>query len=138
VPIGKAAGSALHAVIPRAEAADDRQAVETLDVFRRDVGCFVRAKDFLSQIVDCRDTDLEKRSLYFKHLALLIAEEARHDPIDLAAVTMTHYHLRDLGRRTLELREPAADYEPLRPLTGLGSGIPRDPPQALLSEIVGR
>jgi hypothetical protein len=43
-------------------------------VFRRDVGGFVRAYDFLSQIVDYRDTNLEKRSLYLE--SAILAQQA--------------------------------------------------------------
>lgn len=116
----------------------DKKAIEELDLFRKDLGGFVRAYDFLSQIIDYGDSDLEKRSIFFKHLIPLIAEEARHDEIDLSVVLMTHYNLRDLGKRGLGLGEHHDDDTVLKPMTGVGSRVPQDPKQALLSEIVGK
>jgi type I restriction enzyme R subunit len=49
---------------------------------------------------------------------------------------MTHYHLRDLGQRPLPLGvKEGAEYR-LDPLTTVGSRVPQDPRQALLSEII--
>lgn len=121
-----------------AEQAKDKKAIEVLDVFRKDLTSFVRAYDFLSQIVDYGDSDLLKRSIFFKHLAPLIAEEARHEAIDLSAVLMTHYNLRDLGKRQMGLGEPTEEPTTLDPLTSVGGRVPQDPKQAMLSEIVGR
>ena len=116
--------------------AGDKAALEALELFRQDLGAFVRAYDFLSQLLDYGDTDLEKRGIFFKHLSPLIAEDARHDAIDLSAVLMTHYHLRDLGQRPLVLGvQEGAEYR-LDPLTAVGSRLPQDPHQALLSAII--
>ena len=46
----------------------DKATVEELDLFRKDVGSFVRLYDFLSQIVNYADTGLEKRSLFLRLL----------------------------------------------------------------------
>jgi type I restriction enzyme R subunit len=119
-----------------AEQQKDKKAIEALDLFRKDLGGFVRAYDFLSQIVDYGDSDLFKRSLFYKHLIPLIAEEVRHEMIDLSSVLMTHYNLRDLGKRKLGLGEPTDEPTTLDPMTGIGSRMPQDPTQALLSEIV--
>lgn len=121
-----------------AEQQKDKKAIEALDLFRKDLGGFVRAYDFLSQIVDYGDSDLFKRSLFYKHLAPLIAEEVRHEAIDLSAVLMTHYNLRDLGKRKLGLGDSTDEPATLDPMTGIGSRVPQDPAQALLSEIVGK
>ncbi len=122
-----------------AEQQKDKKAIETLDLFRKDLGGFVRAYDFLSQIVDYGDSELFKRSLFYKHLAPLIAEGVRHEAIDLSSVLMTHYNLRDLGKRQMELgaEQDRAEYQ-LAPMTETGSRVPQDPRQALLSEIVGK
>jgi type I restriction enzyme R subunit len=44
---------------------DNRQRA---DLFRKDLARLSVAYDFLSRIVDFADTDLEKRSIYYKHL----------------------------------------------------------------------
>jgi type I restriction enzyme R subunit len=38
-----------------------------MHILRKDVGGLIRAYDFLPQIVGVADTDLEKRSILFKH-----------------------------------------------------------------------
>lgn len=119
-----------------AEQQKDKKAIEALDLFRKDLGGFVRVYDFLSQIVDYGDSELFKRSLFYKHLAPLIAEGVRHEAIDLSSVLMTHYNLCDLGKRKLGLGEPTEERTTLDPMTGIGSRLPQDPKQALLSEIV--
>jgi type I restriction enzyme R subunit len=40
---------------------DDNAELDALDLFRKDVGSFIRLYDFMSQIIDYGDTDLEKR-----------------------------------------------------------------------------
>src|ERR1019366_3961988 len=51
----------------------DKKAQDGLELFRRNLTAFVRAYDFLSQIVDYgSDTSLEKRSIFFRHLAPLL------------------------------------------------------------------
>lgn len=121
-----------------ARSSQDKKSQEELDLFRKDLSAFVRAYDFLSQIVDYGDSDLEKRSIFFKHLAPLIAEDARPDEVDLSAVLMTHYNLRDLGQRKLGLSEESGTDTGLKPMTDAGSKVAQDPKQALLSEIVSQ
>jgi type I restriction enzyme R subunit len=44
----------------RARDSDDKEALDALDLFRKDVASFIRLYDFLSQIINYGDTDLEK------------------------------------------------------------------------------
>ncbi|HEY2215083.1 MAG TPA: hypothetical protein VGH31_08515, partial [Acidimicrobiales bacterium] len=53
----------------------DKLALDELQVFRKDVGTFIRQYDFLSQIVNYEDPSLEKLSIYLRHLALVISTE---------------------------------------------------------------
>jgi type I restriction enzyme R subunit len=112
---------------------DDKEALDALDLFRKDVASFIRLYDFLSQIIDYGDTDLEKRSVFFTHLLPLLAEETEHQPIDLSAVKLTHYRLEALEERRLKLGE---DEKKLAPITEVGSGVPREPETAPLSELI--
>lgn len=118
-----------------AEIAKDKKEVEKLDLFRKDISGFVRAYDFLSQIVDYGDTDLERRSIFYKHLAPLIAEGYQLEEIDLSEVLMTHHNLRNLGNRDLGLT-PDDEEHGLKPMTDVGSRVPQDPQLAMLKEIV--
>ena len=99
------------------------------------MGGFIRAYDFLSQIVDYSDTDLEKRSIFFKHLLPLLKNTQKKQAIDLSAVQLTHYKLSDKGKQAIKLEQNTDEYK-LQPLTGIGSGQPHDPEIALLSQIV--
>jgi len=48
--------------------------IETLQLFRSDVAAYVRAYDFLSQIIDLGDTGLEKRALFYRLLIPVLAD----------------------------------------------------------------
>jgi type I restriction enzyme R subunit len=113
----------------------DKEATDELDVFRRDVGTFVRTYDFLSQIVDFGDTDLEKRAIFLKHLLPLLRSLRSRDEIDLSEVKLTHYKLSDKGKQDIALASGSEDGK-LKPLTDLGSGKPHDPEQVLLTQVV--
>ncbi len=115
--------------------ADDKHALDELELFRKDVGGFIRTYDFLSQIVSYDDTDLEKRSIFFKHLLPWLKNNERGDPIDLSVVNMTHYKLSNMGKRSVALGSPTDD-DKLKPLTDVGSGQARDPHRVMLSELI--
>ena len=55
-----------------ARASDDSLEVEKLETFKKNVGSFVRAYDFLSQIINYSDTELEKRSMFLRLLQRVV------------------------------------------------------------------
>jgi type I restriction enzyme R subunit len=114
----------------------DRQEIDALEVFRKDLASFIRAYDFLSQIINYGDTDLEKRSAFYRHLLPWLKTENLNEPIDLSGVELTHYRLQDLGKRSIRLDDKAGEEGKLKPMTDVGTGVPRDRQQASLSEIV--
>jgi type I restriction enzyme R subunit len=116
---------------------DDKEAVDALRIFRKDVGGFIRAYDFLSQIVDFADTDLEKRSIFFKHLLPWLKDERSHQQVDLSAVKLTHYKLSDTGKQAIRLAQDSDEYR-LQPLTSLGSGVAHDAETAMLAQIIAK
>lgn len=117
--------------------AHDKEAVDALTLFRKDVGGFVRTYDFLSQIVDYADTDLEKRSIYFKHLLPWLKDERSRDVVDLSAVKLTHYKLSDKGQQEIKLGQDLEEYK-LKPISALGSGKARNPESVLLAAIIAK
>lgn len=117
--------------------AQDKEDIDGLILFRKDVGGFVRAYDFLSQIVDYADTDLEKRSIFFKHLSPWLRDERSRDVVDLSAVKLTHYKLSDKGRQEIKLGQDLDEYK-LKPINDLGSGKARDPETVLLVAIIAK
>ena len=116
------------------EAGDTARLVE-LDLFRSDVNSFIRAYDFLGQIINYHDTGLEKRSIFYRLLAPLISDENRDRSVDLSAVKLTHYSLRAEEVEDLQL---GGDGEPLTPHTSVGSGAAKDPEYVRLREIIDK
>jgi type I restriction enzyme R subunit len=121
-----------------AEGKKDRKAMDELDVFRKDVISFVRAYDFLSQIIDYGDTTLEKHALFFRNLTPWLREERRHDPLDLSSVQLTHYRLKKKDAQRIDLKDNSADTKLEPAFAGIGSGKAYEKEQAQLSEIISK
>ena len=107
--------------------------VEELKLFRSDLTAFIRAYDFLSQIIDYHDTGLEKRSIFYRLLVPLIREDVVNTDLDLDGVALTHYNLRPEEVEDLQL---SGEGDPLAPFTSVGSGTARDPEFVRLREII--
>ncbi|AFD27800.1 type I restriction endonuclease subunit R [Deinococcus gobiensis] len=69
----------------------------TLEVFRHDLGSFVRSYDFLTQIITYDDPDLARRTVVYRLLQPLLATERLRDPIDLSGLLMTHHRIKQAG-----------------------------------------
>lgn len=117
------------------DAQEAKDALDTLLLFKRDLGTFVRVYAFLSQLFDYGNTAIEKRAIFFKHLLPLLEFGREREGVDLSKVVLTHHRLKDQGVRPLLLGEPEADYR-LTPLSESGGGQVQDKEKALLSEIV--
>jgi type I restriction enzyme, R subunit len=120
-----------------AKDAGDKKRLDELELFRKDLASFVRLYDFLAQIINYGDTDLEKRAICFRLLLPLLATERLSEEIDLSGVELTHYRLKDQGTRGLNLKEGAGDFG-LPPPGEVGSGESRDPLLAKLAAIIQR
>ncbi len=121
----------------RASLKEAKETKDALDLFKKNLGTFVRFYEFMSQIIDYDDEELEKLNVFATSLRAVIKTENLDEPIDLSSVEMTHYKLRMVGERDYRLGESEGEYE-LPPADGLGSGMPRDPKTEKLSEIVAR
>ena len=114
-----------------------KQEKDALEIFKKDLGTFVRFYEFMSQIVDYDDKNLEKLSLYARHLQPMLRETLLdEDDIDLNGVLLSHYRLSKIRQQDLELKDDAAEY--LQPGEGLGTGIPKDKKEEFLSQIISR
>lgn len=121
-----------------AKDAQDKKRLDELELFRKDLASFVRLYDFLAQIINYGDTELEQRAIVFRLLLPLLAtERLGEDAIDLSGVRLTHYRLRDQGARRLNLKEGGEDFA-LAPPGEVGSAEGRDPLRAQLAEIIQR
>jgi len=111
---------------------------DALDLFKKDLATFTRFYEFMSQIVDFDDKDLEKLNLYGRHLYPLLREEAEdEDTPDLENIQLTHYRLQKQREQDLMLND-AKDDPTLDPGGEFGTGRARDKKLEAFSIIISR
>ncbi|MGB5446604.1 MAG: type I restriction endonuclease subunit R, partial [Psychromonas sp.] len=111
---------------------------DSLELFKKDLGSFTRFYEFMSQIVDYDDKELEKLSLYARHLRPLLREKViEEDDVDLENVVMSHYRLSKIRQQDIKLKEDAPDYK-LEAGNEVGSGKAKDKKEEFLSQILAR
>ncbi len=110
---------------------------DRLELFKKDLGSYVRSYEFLSQIVDYDDPELEKLSLYARHLRPMLREKiVGEDEIDLNNIEMSHYRLSKIRELDIKLK---ANEEALLPVGGEeGTAKPKDKKEEFLSIILQR
>lgn len=113
--------------------AEDALEIERLELFRGDLTSFVNAYDFLSQILDFGDTDIEKLSIYARALAETIKDSNRKQAIDLSEVKLLSYSINPGQTHSIPLTGEA-ELDPA--FTEAGSKVPEDPELATLLAIV--
>lgn len=102
-------------------------------LFRADMGAFLRAYSFLSQIFDYGATALEARSIFYRRLLPLLGFGRERDRVDTSKIVLTHHRLTGQRPRTLGLNGEGPHLEPM---SGAGSGSIQDKEKVLLAEIV--
>ncbi len=113
-----------------------KQAKDALEIFKKDLGTFVRFYEFMSQIVDYDDKDLEKLSLYARNLRPMLRETVvDDDEIDLGNVVLSHYRLSAIREQSLQLKEDTGVYK-LEPGDDVGGAKPKDKKEEFLSQII--
>jgi len=115
-----------------------KQAKDALDIFKKDLGSFVRFYEFMSQIVDYDDKDLEKLSLFARNLSPMLRDSnGGGDDIDLNNVELSHYRLSIIGQQDLKLKQNSSD-DKLNPGDGVGGAKAKDKQEEFLSQIIER
>ncbi|MDK1198830.1 DEAD/DEAH box helicase family protein [Cronobacter dublinensis] len=115
-----------------------KQEKDRLEIFKKDLGSFVRLYEFMSQIVEYDDKSLEKLSLFARHLRPLLHEQRlEEDEIDLSNVEMSHYRLSKIQEQHIKLQEDAAEYQ-LTPGNDVGTAKAKDKKEEFLSQILAR
>ncbi|MGV0871409.1 type I restriction endonuclease subunit R [Mycolicibacterium sp. XJ879] len=112
----------------------DKAALAELDMFRKDVGSFVRLYDFMSQIIYYGDPALEKKHIYLRHLEREIQPENYTAPIDLSDVVLKKVKQIDRGRIDIGLGVRVG----LTGITAAGSGEKRDPKMVAFQQVLDR
>ncbi|WP_417535226.1 type I restriction endonuclease subunit R [Methylophaga sp.] len=116
---------------------DCKQEKDALEIFKKDLGTFVRFYEFMSQIVDYNDKDLEKLSLYARNLRPLLREtRLDDDEILLDSIVLSHYRLSKIRQQDLKLREESATY--LVPANEAGKAKAKNKREEWLSQIISR
>lgn len=111
---------------------------DKLDIFKKDLGTFVRFYEFMSQIVDYDDKDLERLSIYARNLRPMLRESMiDEDDIDLTNVILSHYRLSKIREQDLKLKESTDEFK-LEPGKELGTGKSKDKKEEFLSQIIDR
>ncbi len=115
-----------------------KQEKDRLEIFKKDLGSFVRFYEFMSQIVEYDDKDLEKLSLFARHLRPLLHEQRlEEDEVDLSNVEMSHYRLSKIHEQDLRLQEETPDYT-LDASNDIGTAKAKDKKEEFLSQVLSR
>ena len=115
-----------------AQAAKDQ--MDSLSLFRADLTAFQRLYTFLSQIFDYGNTDIEKRSMFYKRLIPLLKFGREREGVDLSQVVLTYHNLKNRGKQSLQLQDK--EYPKLDPITEAGTGSVQEKEKAYLNEII--
>ncbi len=110
--------------------------LNALLLFQSDMGAFQRLYTYLSQIFDYGNTEIEKRSIFYKQVLRLLEFGREREGIDLSKVVLTHHTLKNQGKRPMPLND--GDSIPLNPITEAGSGMVREKEKAYVSVIISK
>lgn len=111
---------------------------DSLEIFKKDLGTYVRFYEFMSQIVDYDDKNLERLSLYARNLRPMLRESVMDgDEVDLNNVVLSHYRLSKIRQQDLKLKEEGPGYA-LEPGDSAGTAKARSPKEEFLSQIISR
>jgi type I restriction enzyme, R subunit len=135
----KAARAKLKLAQEQEDNAAEQGATDELNVlvlFKRDMGSYLRLYSFLSQIFDYGNTDIEKRSIFYRLLVPLLEFGRERESLDFSQAVLTHHKLKQGGKEVLALGGGA--YPTLQPMTETGSGQVQEPQKAMLSEIIAK
>ncbi len=117
--------------------ADDDLEKARLEEFRGTVSAFVRSYDFLSQIMDYGDTDIEKWAIFLRvYRRVIEREDADPAAVNTDDIVLAHYRLRKLEAKNLGLT-PGKPGE-LSGITAAGSAQPREAKYGLLQDVIDK
>ncbi len=123
-----------HDAYAAAARAGDKPEQDRLDLFRKDVGTYVRLYDFMSQIVDYGETDLMRLAIYLRLLERVIRPDGEAVGVDLDGVQLRQMRQLDRGVKDVSLDGGKG----LSGLTAAGSGSKPEPHMVLLQEAIER
>ena len=104
-------------------------------LFKKDLGTFVRAYDFLSMIVPYNDPELEKRCEFARRLNAYLSLPDDQEYISVEKIYLSHYRLQRNAVRKL-YPEPQDGEETVAPGSSVGTGTVREKKRDYISHIV--
>ena len=110
--------------------------MDTLVLFKSDLNTYVRLYGFLSQIFDYGNTDIEKRALFFRLLHPLLTFGREREGVDLSALRLTAFTIKEMGDHQLVLG--AGDAVKIEPTQDSGSAQVQDKLKVLLQELIAQ
>ena len=113
-----------------------KDTMDSLILFKSDIATYVRVYGFLSQIFDYGNTDVEKRSIFFRLLYPLLTYGREREGVDLSALKLTAYTIKSIGDPTLNLG--AGDAVKIDPTEEGGSGEVQDKVKIALAELISK
>ena len=126
----EAAGDEVAAVNAQREGERAQTEGDALELFKKNAGSFLRFYEFMSQIIAYDDADLEKLSVFLRHLLPLLRQAETGEAVDLSNVHLTHYRLAKKREQDIKLKVNGA--AGLVGVTQLGSGTAKDDPEERL------
>ncbi|MBA3596215.1 MAG: type I restriction endonuclease subunit R [Methylibium sp.] len=117
-------------------AKDAKDRMDALVLFKADIGAYVRIYGFLSQIFDYGNTDIEKRSIFFRLLQPLLTFGREREGVDLSALKLTAYTIKSLGDPKLIVG--AGEGVKIDPTDEGGTGQVQDKTKIALSELIAK
>ena len=118
------------------QAKDAKDSMDSLILFKSDIAAYVRIYGFLSQIFDYGNTDIEKRSIFFRLLHPLLTFGREREGVDLSALRLTAYTIKSIGDPALNLG--TGDVVRIDPTDEGGSGEVQDKVKIALAELIAK
>ncbi len=109
-----------------------KQSKDALDVFKKTLTTYVRMYDFLSQVHDYGDVELEKFASYARGLIPNLHVTELAPEVDIGDVVLTNYQLVNQGKKSIDLKGGKIDG--VKP----GQATPRDRKTEILAEIINQ
>jgi len=109
--------------------------LDALQLFKGDLGAFIRLYTLLSQIFDYGNTAVEKRAILYKRLLPLLEFDRERLTVDLSKMVLTHHAVKNKGKQVMDL---GGDASPLPPIDSSGAGQVRERQKAYLAEIIAK
>lgn len=109
---------------------------EELEGFKKDLGIYVRFYEFMSQIVDFAEADMERLCIFARFLRpRLHVEKVVEEPIDISNVRFDYYKVTKNRRHKLKL-DTDQETPKLKPAQAAGSTRPKTKEEVLLSQLL--